>query len=58
MRCELVHTLEGSLPRHPVPTPTNVRYASNGDRILRPSEMTTMGHKRTLMHLLDSLFAS
>ena len=29
-----------SLPRHPTPAATNVRYASNSDGILRPSEMT------------------
>src|SRR5450830_437050 len=32
--------LDHSLPMHSAPVPTNVRYASNSDRILRRSKMT------------------
>src|SRR3974390_2239535 len=47
-----------SLPRHPVPAAQpNVRYASNSDRILRPSEMTGRARGR-LRQLFNNLISA
>jgi len=46
-----------SLPRHPVPVATNVRYASNSDQTLRASEITRWaksGHRRLIRSLVAS----